>query len=224
MPIIIPALESWEQAVEEIEKQVQLKLNQKQKSSLLAFYEFLAETNKTMNLTKHSSLSDFLTFHLFDTACILGCLNLQKPFKHYLDLGSGCGVPGIILHILLSGFNSKLKTVLCDSRQKRVQYLFEAVCILNLEKNIYIVNQKAEQMAQKRIYQKDFCLVTARAFAKPLQTLNVVRPFLAPHGQFVYQTSVSLQNDPEYLENLKRKIKTENYFLISDKHRYYGSW
>lgn len=221
----IPVLSSWQEAYSQIEEQFSFNLSQNQKALLENFYVLLQKANENMNLTKHISLSDFLTFHLFDTACILSCLNLQESFKTYLDLGSGCGVPGIILHILLSELNPNLQTTLCDSRAKRAQYLQETINALNLNQNILVICSQAEKMAKQKIYQKHFSLITARAFAKPPETLKIVWPFLALDGQFVYQTSISLKQDENYLKALRnKKIQIEKYFLIADKNRYFGAW
>lgn len=221
----VDIVNSWPEAYNQIENQFLFNLSSKQKELLEKFYALLQKANENINLTKHISLDDFLTFHLLDTACILTCLNLQKTYRTYLDLGSGCGIPGIILHILLSEFNLQLQTTLCDSRSKRAQYLQETINALNLSKNILVICSRAEKMAEQKIYQKHFNLVTARAFAKPPETLKIVRPFLSLEGQFVYQTSISLKQDEDYLKALKnKKIQLEKYFLLGGKNRYFGIW
>jgi 16S rRNA (guanine(527)-N(7))-methyltransferase RsmG len=194
-------------------------LSLNQKADLQFFHQLLSEANQVMNLTKLYSLSDFLTFHLLDTALILSCLDFKVTT--YLDLGSGCGIPGIILHILLSDKNPNLATILCDSRQKRTNYLEETLQKLNLEKKIQVITERAENMAKDKVYYKRFGLITARAFAKPLEALKVIRPFAAP---FVYQTSVSLKDDLAYLKALNKSIKKEKHFVLGGKNRFIGLW
>ena len=63
---------------------------------LVAYIELLAEWNKTHNLTAVDDLEEMLSIHIFDSASI-------KPYikgARLLDVGSGAGLPGMILAIL----------------------------------------------------------------------------------------------------------------------------
>jgi len=63
---------------------------------LVVYMELLAEWNKTHNLTAVDDLEQMLSIHIFDSASI-------KPYikgSRLLDVGSGAGLPGMILAIL----------------------------------------------------------------------------------------------------------------------------
>lgn len=221
----INTVTNWEQAYAVLETVFKVQLSEKQKQKLNTFYELLLAANERMNLTKLSSLSDFLTFHLLDTVLIMSLLPPEPGSNvKYLDLGSGCGVPGFILHILLEA--RAPQSLLCDSRSKRAEYLENLAKTLNLEASLKVAGMRSEALAKEKSYKKAFNLVTARAFAKPLETLKAAAPFLQKDGSFIYQTSFSLSEDPEYksaLGHSKLKIAAEQYFNLGGKPRFVGS-
>ncbi len=223
----IPPLQNWDQALQFLNDFLDFPLQEQQTEQLLKFYEILLDNNQVMNLTKLSSLPDFLTFHLADTATVLYTLQKNKinNFKSYLDLGSGCGVPGIVFHILAATQSENLITTLCDSRTKRAEYLQRAIEILHLNHTIKVTSERAEKMNENKTNKKAFNLVTARAFAKPPETLMTALPFLSEEGIFIYQTSLSQKDEQSYVNTLKRhkaEIIDEKHFEIDGKPRYVG--
>lgn len=218
----IDSVGSWEGCWQVLESQFSLQLSDLQKNKLIKFHETLHEVNQVMNLTKHDSLSDFATFHVLDTALLMPLineLNIGEQAK-YLDLGSGCGVPGVILHIFLEG---KLKTTLCDSRKKRANYLTDLSHKLELSYSLRALSERAETLLQNINNRKHFSLLTARAFAKPHEALNLAAPFLSKGGVFLAQTGTSLLNEPEYhqlMSKLKVQTGKELHFQLAGKDRW----
>jgi 16S rRNA (guanine527-N7)-methyltransferase len=224
--IEIPTITTWEEGVESLKWNLSIVLSARQEEKLKLFYNLLYRANLSMNLTKLSSEPDFLTFHLLDTALVLKALQAYQKAKvtNYIDLGSGCGVPGIILHILLFETYS-LKTLLCDSRLKRIEYLNEILPKLSLNGPVQGVCDRTEKMVKNKNYKNNFSLITARAFAKPTETLRAALPLLTKNGLFVYQTSCSLTADPDYkatLGHAKAKIVDELGFTLAGKRRFVG--
>ncbi|MDJ0625176.1 MAG: 16S rRNA (guanine(527)-N(7))-methyltransferase RsmG [Candidatus Caenarcaniphilales bacterium] len=205
----LPKVHSWNEAKTVLCDYLSINLNDWQHEKLSNFHALLQETNKVINLTRLDSLSDFLTFHLVDTALLIPSIR-ELSFRNnkklqYLDLGSGCGVPGIILHILLKEEESKfsdIKTTLVDSISKRTRFLTKVVQELELTKSISVITARAESLTDQH---KNFDLVTARAFAKPQITLNTVRPFLSKRGFFLAQTT----------EKISHLAKVNNFYAYS---------
>lgn len=93
-----------------------------------------------------------------------------------LDIGSGGGLPGIVIAIV----RSDLEVHLLEATAKKARFLTEASEALALEVEVH--NGRAEELAGGPL-RGAFDLITARAVA-PLQKLvGLCAPFLGPGGQ-----------------------------------------
>jgi len=99
----------------------------------------------------------------------------------FLDLGSGGGVPGLVLaqHWRRSG------VVLLDSRERRCDFLAEAVRTLDLADRVVVECVRAEEAGHRGDLRGQFDLVTARAFGPPPVTAECGAPFLRVGGTLV---------------------------------------
>ena len=103
-----------------------------------------------MNLTRHTSYELFVTRDLIDT---LELSKLIPEGKQVLDVGSGGGVPGMLLQIL----RPDLKVALAESIGKKAQALGVIADAIGLDMEIY--HCRAEDLLQDFRY--DY--TTARA-------------------------------------------------------------
>jgi 16S rRNA (guanine527-N7)-methyltransferase len=107
---------------------------------------------------------------------ILNCLTLVEliPLNSTVaDIGSGAGLPGIVLAIA----RPDLAVTLVEPTLRRVEFLNETKAELNLE-NLSIIQGRAEDL----IKGKRFEIVTARAVAPMKKLLNLCLPLLKPGG------------------------------------------
>jgi len=91
----------------------------------------LQEWNKTHNLTAVDDLDEMLPIHIFDSASI-------RPYikgATLLDVGSGAGLPGMILAIL----SPALEVTSVEARNKKAQFQMFAANKLRL-KNFTVIN------------------------------------------------------------------------------------
>ncbi len=98
----------------------------------------------------------------------------------FLDLGSGGGLPGLVLALRPDATGTLL-----DSQQRRAEYLTEAVAALGLVDRIAVVAGRAEEIARDPAHRGRYGLVTARSFASPAVTAECAVGFLAPGGRLV---------------------------------------
>ncbi|MBN2384885.1 16S rRNA (guanine(527)-N(7))-methyltransferase RsmG [bacterium] len=105
----------------------------------------------------------------------------QEPAKTLIDLGSGAGFPGLCLAIIAP----ELVVTLLDSRRIRTEFLKAVVRTLEL-KNCTVLNLRLDRRtAPASQINRQFDLITARAFG-PLETiLEYGLPLLADRGRFV---------------------------------------
>ncbi|MGN6707186.1 MAG: 16S rRNA (guanine(527)-N(7))-methyltransferase RsmG [Rhodanobacter sp.] len=134
---------------------------------LLDYLALLERWNGAYNLTAVRDPAEMVTRHLLDSLAIL-------PFVHghsLADLGTGPGLPGIVLAIAAPG----REILLVDSNGKKVRFLREAIRSLKLE------GVRAEQSRVEDVAGQFDC-VTARAFASLADMLAWGGHLLAPGG------------------------------------------
>ena len=85
-----------------------------------------------------------------------------------VDLGSGAGVPGLVIAIARPNFH----ITLVDRRSKRTDTLQRAVRSLNLENQVNVVCADIERFAQQPETKHSFDAACARGFGPPEFTLK----------------------------------------------------
>lgn len=117
-----------------------------------------------------------VAFHVEHARAYLVALD-GVPAGRALDLGSGGGVPGL----LLAGERPDLTWTLLDAMAKRTAFLERAVTRLGLV-NVSVRTARAEEVADLRGSQ---VAVVARSFAPPAVTAECAAPLLEVGGRLV---------------------------------------
>ncbi|OZB60013.1 MAG: 16S rRNA (guanine(527)-N(7))-methyltransferase RsmG [Lysobacterales bacterium 14-68-21] len=147
-----------------------LRLPDNAEGRLLDYLDLLVRWNATYNLTAVRDPAEMVTRHLLDSLAIL-------PFVSgatLADLGTGPGLPGIVLAIAAPG----RAITLVDSNGKKVRFLREAIRSLKLE-GVQAVQSRVEDV------QGQFDCITARAFATLADMLGWGGHLLAPDGRWL---------------------------------------
>lgn len=120
---------------------------------------------------------------------------LERPL-HLLDLGSGGGVPGLVL----ARHWSRARVTLLDSSSRRTEFLRWAVARIGLSERVRVVTGRAEEVGRDRSERGHYEVVVARSFARPGVTAECAAPFLKVGGLLVVSeppAGVSLLQPPE---------------------------
>lgn len=152
-------------------------ITEEKTEKLLQFMYIVLRENKKINLTAITDEREFIEKHIIDSA-------LSTKYIHnkgnLIDIGSGAGLPGIVLKII----NDNMNILLLDSLNKRVKYLNNLIDEMSLN-NIKAIHARAEEVAHDEIYREKFDYVTARAVA-PLNILcEYTLPFIKIQGKFI---------------------------------------
>ena len=156
--------ESLQEALRYLPRQ----LDDEQITLLDRYRELLWKHNQQINLTRHTTYDKFVVRDLFDSSELA---NLIAEGNRVLDVGTGGGVPGIVLAVL----RPDLRISLCDSVAKKVHVTRSIVEQLQLPVEVY--HSRAEDILESTRYHT----LVARAIA-PLP--RVLR-WLAPHWDAV---------------------------------------
>lgn len=135
-------------------------------ADLERYRSYLIEWNEKMNLVGPATLDVFWSRHAWDSAQILP---LAPEAKTWADLGTGAGLPGVVLAILGRG-RPDFHVHLIDSLAKRCRFLSEVVSGLELPATVH--NSRAEDLALT------VDIVTARACAPMSRLLGYAHPYL----------------------------------------------
>ncbi len=98
-----------------------------------------------------------------------------------LDLGSGGGVPGLVVALHWPDSH----WVLLDSNSRRTAFLETAVGELDLAERVVVVTDRAERYARTDEARRAFALVVARSFGSPAVTAECASGFLQVGGRLV---------------------------------------
>lgn len=139
--------------LEEALAKYQIELSPKKIRLLKEYCELLWTWNERLNLTRHNTFDKFVSRDLVDSMHISA--QLQKG-EHVLDVGSGGGVPGLVIAIL----RPDVVVELCDATGKKAEALGAIVDALDLDLNIWYA--KAEDLLRTR----HFHTLTIRAVGK----------------------------------------------------------
>ncbi|MCL4137688.1 UNVERIFIED_CONTAM: hypothetical protein GTU68_051545 [Idotea baltica] len=162
-------------------------------AKLVQYLNLLSEWNKTHNLTAVDDMDQMLSIHVFDSASI-------KPYMKgatLLDVGSGAGLPGMVLAIL----SPALEVVSIEARNKKAQFQMFAANKLQL-KNFTVLNERVEDYEPK----EKFAMVTARAFSSLGDLVDLSRQTVSTTGCWLAMKG-TLQEDE--LKELKKKKNIE---------------
>ena len=96
-----------------------------------------------------------------------------------VDLGSGGGVPGLVL----AWMRPDLEVVLVDRRSTRTDHLRRLVRRVGIEDRVRVLT--ADAAALPRLFPRCVVAVVARSFGPPVQVLRAARPVLAGGGSIV---------------------------------------
>lgn len=98
-----------------------------------------------------------------------------------MDIGSGGGVPGLVLAVLLP----HVRWVFLDAMAKRCAFLAESVAELGLGSRVEIEEGRAEELGRLPRLRSQFDVVTARSFGAPAVLAECASPFLRLGGHIV---------------------------------------
>jgi 16S rRNA (guanine527-N7)-methyltransferase len=98
-----------------------------------------------------------------------------------VDLGSGGGLPGLVL----AGRWPGTALVLVEAGARRSAFLAGALARLGLEGRVSVVRERAEVAGRDPALRGHFDLVVSRSFGPPSVTAECAAPFLRPGGVLV---------------------------------------
>ena len=151
--------------------QLRLQLSDQQVSQLLAYQALIAKWTKVYNLTAVRDPAEMVTHHLLDSLAAITPLQKQMAQGKLLDVGSGAGLPGVVIAICCPAI-----AVTCvDTVAKKATFIKQVALELRLP-NLVGLHARVERINQP------FDLICSRAFASLVDFTHWSANALAPTG------------------------------------------
>ncbi len=160
-------------------KSLALSLSSEQIDKMIAYLALLSKWNSVYNLTSVRDPKDMVRQHLLDS---LSAAHAFRDARHVLDVGSGGGLPGMILAITYP----QIRISMIDTVNKKTAFLTQAKTELGLSNvTVHTGRVEALEVAQK------FDVITSRAFSELSNFVNWSAHLLADDGQFMAMKGVT---------------------------------
>jgi 16S rRNA (guanine527-N7)-methyltransferase len=144
---------------------------------LLVYLNLLHKWNKVYNLTAVRDPLEMVTLHLLDSLSVLPHVNS----KNLLDVGSGGGLPGIVLAIC----KPALQVTTIDTVQKKTIFMRQVKGELGLD-NLTVVHARVENFQPS----EPFELVISRAFSEIALFIQLTKHLIVENGHWLAMKGV----------------------------------
>lgn len=156
--------------------QLNLQLSSELKDLFLNYLRLIHKWNKAYNLTAIRQPEAMLDLHLLDSLAIVPLVKQLSPGNRLIDVGTGAGLPGVVLAIV----DPSLEISLLDTNGKKCRFLNQVRIELGLE-NIQVIQNRVENYQPVKL----FDLVLSRAFATLKDITDNAAHLLSNNGRFL---------------------------------------
>jgi len=190
----------------------------------------IKEFNNKTNLTRLINGDDYWVSQVFDSIWPFKTFqNINFDKKKFLDIGSGCGFPGLAYAIT----HPTSEIYLVDSSKKKTNALETLIREINFKNKIHVINDRIENLAHQSSMRNSFHIATTRAVSNPSTVSEYILPMLKKEGlgvlycgKWTDKESKNLNKTLKILEGKFKEIKkillprskgTRNIILIQPK-------
>ena len=202
--------------MDEIFKEHGIALSAESLSKLEQYTKLLISGNEKMNLTAITEPDEIIIKHYLDSLMLLKFEDIGG--KSLIDIGTGAGIPGLILKIA----ETTIYATLMDSLNKRVKFLDETIQALEL-KNVKAVHSRAEDGAKDPKLREGFDYATSRAVSRLNILCEYALPYVKIGGIFAAYKGAEIENElaeaGKAIAILGGEIERVEKFAIKDQSR-----
>jgi 16S rRNA (guanine527-N7)-methyltransferase len=176
---------------------MRLDVSPAQQDKLMDYLALMFKWNAVYNLTSLRDPMQMVTHHLLDS---LAAVPAFAAAQNVLDVGSGGGLPGIVLAIV----RPDMKVSMIDTVHKKTAFLTQVKAELGLA-NVTVYTARVEQL---QVSDK-FDVITSRAFADLSDFVNWSSHLLADGGRYIALKGVAPKDEQERLPEEWKVDKVE---------------
>ncbi len=177
------------------------------------YVDAIFKENEKLDLTA-ADRKDFLRYHVADALAIAELIS-TKPGHMVVDIGSGQGIPGVVVAIELP----KVNVTLIESAKKKAEFLSHVVELLDL-KNVEVINARVEDFCRNE-GKAHFDIALARGVGKLSILVEYALPLLKIGGIFLPQKGRTVNEElikaKRALEILGGDVEMLKWYRISNR-------
>ncbi|MDR5835254.1 16S rRNA (guanine(527)-N(7))-methyltransferase RsmG [Caballeronia sp. LZ034LL] len=156
-----------------------LSLSPEQKQQLLDYVALLTKWNAVYNLTAIRDPEQMMIQHILDSLAIVPMVSARHP-STVLDVGSGGGLPGVVLAITLPD----IRVTLNDIVHKKTAFQSQVKAQLSLG-NLSVVTGRVEALRPGIEVPEKFDVIVSRAFAELSDFVTLSRHLVEVDGRIL---------------------------------------
>ena len=181
------------------------------------FISMVIEKNKVINIISEETakIQVIRERHIIDSAQIIDFVDLNSNTT--TDLGTGGGMPGIVIAIILKNMQKDIKVHLYEKSHHKSAFLRDVSRKLNLkteifQKNIFDLKKLKTGTIMSRAF-KPMPIILELVYKNFLSYKNLIF-FMGKNGKKIFENSLK-EWDLEYIE--KKSLTNEDSFLLNIK-------
>lgn len=149
---------------------IELDVSRETMDRLSAYVETLLRWNKKINLIGRNTTSEVWQRHIVDSAQLV---HLAPESENWVDLGSGAGLPALVVAAIRTEMNAPFSMTVVESDQRKCAFIAEASRKMDVP--VTIINKRIEAAPAT-----GFDVVSARALAPLTKLLGFAAQFRKP--------------------------------------------
>jgi 16S rRNA (guanine527-N7)-methyltransferase len=192
-----------------------IELTEAQQAKLLDYVALLAKWNAVYNLTAIRDLRQMLIQHVLDSLSIVSHIP-GRGASSVLDVGSGGGLPGVVLAIARPEWSVTLNDIV----HKKAAFQSQVKAELKLT-NLSVVTGRVEALRPGADVPGKFDVIVSRAFAELADFVTLARHLVAGHGSIWAMKGVRPDGEIERLPvgaKAVQVIRLTVPFLDAERH------
>ncbi|RKT25521.1 16S rRNA m(7)G-527 methyltransferase [Paraburkholderia sp. RAU2J] len=196
-------------------RELGLDLSDTQLGKLLDYVALLSKWNAVYNLTAIRDPRQMLIQHILDSLSIVPHLAPRGP-SSALDVGSGGGLPGIVLAIVLPDWTVTVNDIV----HKKTAFQSQAKAELGLA-NLSVVTGRVETLRPGAEVPAKFDVIVSRAFAELADFVTLARHLVAEQGAIWAMKGVRPEGEIERLPagaHVEQIIRLQVPLLDAERH------
>ena len=207
--------EALAQLLAEGVRELGLELSDTQLAKLLDYVALLGKWNAVYNLTAIRDPRQMLIQHILDSLSIVPHLAERDP-RSVLDVGSGGGLPGIVLAIVRPDWAVTVNDIV----HKKTAFQAQAKAELGLG-NLSVVTGRVETLQPGAEVSAKFDVIVSRAFAELADFVTLARHLVAERGAILAMKGVRPDGEIERLPagaHVEQTVRLDVPFLDAERH------
>ena len=187
-----------------------MKISIEVENKLLVYKDMLLEANKKTNLIGARTIKDVWERHICDCAQALNYFPKNKKFNSFVDIGSGAGLPGIVVKIL----REEITAHLVESNYKKFSFIAQANSKLFLGMKIY--QERFENILPSQIGKN---VILARALLPLKKLLNLTFDHFKAGSIGIFHKGVNWEKEIKEAQNFWKFDFNAHESLTNNKSR-----